>query len=139
MRNRTKARVYALQILYQADIRRVQGAQQVAEFWEEREPSEEVRTFATQLFVGTLEHLAEIDALITEHADHWAMQRMAVIDRNILRLGAYELLYQRDVPPKVSLNEAIELAKRYGDAKSGQFINGVLDAIHRSTHAKSKS
>ena len=92
-----------------------------------------MREFADQLFLGTVEHLPELDALITRHADHWDLKRMAVIDRNVLRLGAFELLHlQEDVPPKVCINEAIELAKRFGDTESGKFINGILDAIHKT-------
>ena len=137
MRNRTKAREYALQMLYQADIRRVDQQQIVQEFWQHRDASEEVTAFANQLFLGTRSHLSTIDPLITQHADNWNLTRMAVIDRNILRLGVFELLHGDEVPSKVCLNEAIELAKRFGDAESGKFINGILDAIHkaRSTDA----
>ena len=91
--------------------------------------------FANQLFAGTVERLATIDPLIASHADNWEPKRMAVIDRNILRLGVFELLHQEDVPPKVCINEAIELAKRFGDAESGKFINGILDTVHKS-HAR---
>ncbi len=136
MRDRSKAREYALQMLYQADIRRTER-QQVAEgFWEDSEASQEVRAFANQLFTGTAEHLPEIDRLIASHADNWDLKRMAVIDRNILRLGVFELLHLEEVPPKVAINEAIELAKRFGDEESGKFINGILDAIHKATHAR---
>ena len=136
MRNRTRARECALQMLYQADIRRTSAAQVDEEFWQADEPVEaDVQAFATQLFDGTMAHLPEIDALIAKHADNWDMKRMAVIDRNILRLGVFELLHLEDVPPKVCINEAIELAKRFGDADSGKFINGVLDAIHKKSHA----
>ena len=135
MRNRTKSREYALQMLYQADLRHAGGEEILNEFWQDEAPQEDVKTFATQLFSGTLEHLADIDPLITSHADNWDLKRMAVIDRNILRLGVYELLYVEDVPPKVCINEAIELAKRFGDSESGKFINGILDTIHK-THAR---
>ncbi|MBI3320969.1 MAG: transcription antitermination factor NusB [Candidatus Omnitrophica bacterium] len=132
MRSRSKSREYALQMLYQADIRHA-GAQPILEeFWQGHEPApDEVRAYAEELVQGTLQHLAEIDALIAGCADNWNLNRMAVIDRNILRLGAFELLYVEGTPPKVCLNEAIELAKRFGDADSGKFINGVLDAIHK--------
>ncbi len=135
MRNRTKSREYAIQMLYQVDIRR--HSERVAEeFWQVHEATEDVRTFANQLFAGTLQHLPEIDRLITSHTDNWDLSRMAVIDRNILRLGAFELLHMEDVPSKVCINEAIELAKRFGDAESGKFINGILDAIHKKAHAR---
>ena len=132
MRSRTKSREYALQMLYQADIRPADRRQIPEEFWHEQEPEGEVKAFANQLFAGTLEHLHEIDPLIAGRADNWNLKRMAVIDRNILRLGVFELLYLDDVPPKVAINEAIELAKRFGDTESGKFINGILDAIHKT-------
>lgn len=135
MRNRTKAREYALQMLYQMDIRRAPSDQIIGEFWREHEPPDDVKAFANVLFTGTATHLQEVDALIGSHADNWDMKRMAVIDRNILRLGTFELLHGRDAPPKVCINEAIELAKRFGDADSGKFINGILDAIHKR-HAR---
>ena len=103
------------------------------------ETPEEIRVFANQLFDGTIAHLGEIDPLITSHADNWNLKRMAVIDRNILRLGVYELRHAADVPPKVCINEAIELAKRFGDSESGKFINGILDAIHKKSHASTRS
>ena len=131
MRGRTKSREYALQMLYQADIRRLPPQQVIEEFWQREAPPEDIKGFATQLFSSTAAHLDEIDALISSHADNWDMKRMAVIDRNILRLGVCELLHMNDAPPKVCINEAIELAKRFGDADSGKFINGILDAIHK--------
>ena len=122
-------------MLYQADIRRAPSQQILEEFWHGHDPTAEVKTFANQLFTGTVEHLADIDPLITSHADNWNLKRMAVIDRNILRLGVFELMHLHDTPPKVCINEAIELAKRFGDTESGKFINGILDAIHKS-HAR---
>jgi N utilization substance protein B len=133
MRSRSKSREYALQILYQVDIRRSDHHQIIEEFWNTQEPTptDEVRAFANELATGTIERLAEIDPLIASFADNWNLKRMAVIDRNILRLGVFELFHREDVPPKVCINEAIELAKRFGDAESGKFINGILDAIHK--------
>ncbi len=137
MRKRTKSREYALQMLYQVDIRHALPEQIVGEFWQEQEyeSPEEVKVFANQLVRGTTEHLEEIDPMIAKHAENWNLKRMAVIDRNILRLGVFELLHMNEAPPKVCINEAIELAKRFGDAKSGKFVNGILDAIHKR-HAK---
>ncbi|MBI2104544.1 MAG: transcription antitermination factor NusB [Candidatus Omnitrophica bacterium] len=132
MRSRSKSRECALQMLYQADIRRAGSPSTPEEFWQAHEPAPaEVRTYADALVQGTMQHLQEIDALIAAHADNWDINRMAVIDRNILRLGVFELLYGEGTPAKVCLNEAIELAKRFGDAESGKFINGILDAIHK--------
>jgi len=136
MRKRTKAREYALQVLYQLDIRRGDTAETLQEFWDARQPAPEVKAFAQQLAEGTMSHAQEIDQLISAHADNWDMKRMAVVDRNILRLGVFELLYVTDVPPSVCIDEAIELAKRFGDAESAKFINGILDAIHKASPRK---
>jgi N utilization substance protein B len=122
-------------MLYQLDIRHAGPGRIVEEFWQAHESSADVKRFANELFEGTAGHLQEIDPLIAGHADNWEMKRMAVIDRNVLRLGVFELLYVEEVPPKVCINEAIELAKRFGDVESGKFINGILDAIHKKTHA----
>lgn len=138
MRKRSRAREYALQLLYQVDIRHGDYRQIVQEFWEEHHVPHEVQLFANQLIEGTMSHLDEIDALIVAHADNWALKRMATVDRNILRLGVFELRYLSDVPPKVSINEALEVAKRYGDTDSSKFINGVLDAVHKQ-HPRSPS
>ena len=132
MRNRTKSRECALQMLYQVDIRRVDPKQVIEEFWQaEAQVADDVKRYANQLVEGARQHIVEIDQVIGARADNWDLKRMAVIDRNILRLGALELLYLDGVPAKVCINEAIELAKRFGDAESGKFINGILDAIHK--------
>ncbi len=136
MRKRTKAREYALQLLYQLDVTRAEAASGIEDFWQHRDVSPEVKTFATDLVRGTVKHLGELDGLISAHASNWDIRRMAVVDRNILRMGAYELLYVDDVPPKVCLNEAIELAKRFGDEKSSKFVNGILDTIHKKHLAR---
>jgi len=131
MRRRTKAREYALQLLYQLDLSRTDAAESLDDFWAHHLVPPDVRTFATALVQGTLAQREAIDKLISSHADNWEIKRMAVVDRNILRLGIYELLHVADVPPKVSLNESVELAKRFGDEESSKFVNGILDAIHK--------
>jgi len=135
MRKRSKAREYALQILYQADLRQKPSPELIEEFWELNPSPGEVRQFAEVLVRGTAEHLGQIDPLLTAHASNWTLKRMGVVDRNVLRLGAFELLHLKEVPPKVSINEAVDLAKRFGDTDSGKFINGILDAIHKATAA----
>ena len=132
MRKRSKSRECALQMLYQIDIRHADCQQILQEFWRDHQSTLDVKVFANRLVQGTMEHLTDIDPLIARHADNWNLKRMAVIDRNILRLGVHELMYLDDVPPKVCINEAIELAKRFGDAESGKFVNGILDAIHKT-------
>ena len=135
MRRRTRAREYALQLLYQVDVTRREWQPLVEEFWVYHRVPVDVQQFATELVAGSLKCLGEIDRLIAIHASNWEINRMAVVDRNILRLGAYELLYCDNVPPKVCLNEAIELAKRFGDEESSRFVNGILDTIHKE-HAR---
>jgi len=98
-------------------------------FWPGKRYDPEVHSFATQLVRGASGNLAEIDALIAEHSEHWDIDRMPTIDRSILRLAAYELLYRDDIPPKVAINEAVELAHKYSTPDSGKFINGVLDKL----------
>lgn len=90
------------------------------------------QTFARRLVEGTLAHMDEIDAIIRKTATHWSVERMARTDRNVLRLAVYELLYETDVPASVTVNEAVELAKQYGDEDSGKFVNGVLGQVLRN-------
>jgi N utilization substance protein B len=134
MGSRRKAREVALQILYQLDVQeQLSDAQAAALFWqhlsrEEGDAADEgTRPFADQLVHGVRAHLAEIDALITRASRNWRLERMARVDRNLLRLAIYELKHSPDVPAKVAINEAIEIAKRYGTADSPAFVNGILD------------
>lgn len=131
MRKRTMARECALQILYQMDITSDNLEDSLKNYWLENENPPEVVEFATNIVKGTCEKKSEIDKLISGYAQNWTLLRMAVVDRNIMRLAAYELLYCPDTPPKVSINEAVELAKKFGDAESGKFVNGILDRIHK--------
>ena len=130
MRRRSQAREIALKMLYQIDI---SGGtyQDAIEQISETVKDKKVSKFAKKLIRETLEHIDAIDGLIEKHALHWGLNRMAVIDRNIIRYATYELVYCDNIPPKVSLDEAIELAKKYGDDNSGKFVNGVLDKIAR--------
>lgn len=131
MRKRTKARECALQVLYQIDITKDSAENLLPTFWEGKEIESEVKDFATMLVNGVVENMQNIDEVITKYASNWKLKRMAVIDRNVLRLATHELLYCKDIPPKVSINEAIDLAKKYGDVDSGKFVNGILDRINK--------
>jgi len=132
MGKRRKAREVALQFLYQLDLHEVDDpASQEAEFWARHPVDRATQTFAEALVRGSKQHQAKIDQLLAEYAEHWDLDRMAVVDRNILRMAAYELLWQPDVPPKAVINEAIEIAKKFGTSESSRFINGVLDRILR--------
>lgn len=125
---RRQARVYALQILFQWDIHAGTG-DWLKEFWAERDVSPDLRSFTDQLVEGVLEHHVEIDRLIGACATNWAVHRMPVVDRNILRVSLYELLWVPDVPAKVTVNEAIELAKVFADEEARRFVNGILDRV----------
>ena len=129
MRKRTQSRGYALQMLYQIDMTGASVNVVLDRFWEDTKCDPEVRDFATQLVKGTVENLTEIDALITEYSEHWEIGRMPAIDRSILRFAAYELLHRSDIPRKVVINEAVEIANRFSTPDSGKFINGVLDKL----------
>ena len=132
MGKRRKARELALQFLYQLDLRgEADPATCSEEFWGRHPVDIEVREFADVLVRGTMLHRGKIDELIAQYAEHWALERMAVVDRNILRAGIFELLWTTDVPPKVAINEAIEVAKKFGTQESSRFINGILDRIHK--------
>ena len=132
MRKRSKARALALSFLYQLDITNEDPACALAHFWQEHRPTNQTKEFTKQIVQGTLANLAQIDNVISKYAQNWQLKRMAVIDRNILRLGSFELLFLADIPPKVSINEAVELAKKYGDVESSKFVNGILDKIHKT-------
>ena len=129
MRRRTKAREYALQLLYKSDITKNPEYEALDSFWKEEELEEEVREFSRQLFSGVIQNLEVIDNKISGFAENWDLKRMAVVDRNILRMGSYELIYMSDIPPKVSINEAVDLAKKYSGEEAGKFVNGILDRI----------
>lgn len=131
---RRKAREHALQILFQLDIRKEKPSVAVLKrFWSEYEPDDEVKAFAEEIVKGSFKHSTKINELITKCAKNWSLDRMAVVDRNVLRIAVYEILYRMDIPTSVTINEAIEIAKRYGTDESGAFVNGILDRVARMT------
>jgi transcription antitermination factor NusB len=129
MRRRTRAREVALQVLYQVDVRGDELLADLDPLLHLSEVSEEVREYARGLVTGTAECRPESDRLIASVTEHWDISRMAVVDRNILRMAVYEMLRREDVPAKVAINEAIELGKKFSTENSGAFINGILDRI----------
>lgn len=148
MRRRTKAREHAAQFLYHLDLRGEAALVDVERFLdaaeaEDREASEgekpapvrsarrdrELREFSLRLIEGTRTHREEVDRILVAVTRNWDLRRMAAIDRNILRMAIFELLHCPDIPPKVTINEAIELGKRFSTANSGSFINGILDRV----------
>ena len=155
---RRKAREIALQVLYELDVLKIDTQEAVDLFWDHFTAAEEAlepfwdyfrkpkdakkhvskvfgapqdaRPFSTLLIEGTWRHRRQIDKLISGCSEHWSISRMSKVDRSILRMAVYELLYCDDIPPKVTLNEAIDLGKAYGSENSGSFINGILDALY---------
>jgi transcription antitermination protein NusB len=133
---RRKAREYALQMLFQWDITHDSIDQVAATFFQNQpEESEIVVEFARQLVMNTVEHVEQIDEFIRRHAEHWRLDRMATVDRNILRLAVQEFLYDKETPKTVVINEAIEIARRFSAQESPMFINGVLDSIKKELEA----
>ena len=134
MRKRTRAREYALQLLYQHEM----NEKKQDDFLEDNLDAEpEVRDYPERLVKGTLERVADLDQIISRHAENWQLHRMAVIDRNILRFAAYELLYMTaEIPPKVAINEAVNIAKKFSQEEAGKFVNGILDKINHTERAQ---
>lgn len=148
MRKRTRSREFALQILYQMDLSDVGAKEALKDFWEDKsevslEPREvdvllkdkkdpEVRQYTEKIIHGVIEKLEQVDSAIERYAENWSVPRMAYVDRNILRLAVYEVLLCDDIPVKVAINEAVELAKRYGEEDSSKFVNGILDRIAKT-------
>jgi len=138
LRRRTKARELVLKFLYQIDITKDRWQEAIIDFWQERDVEEDIKQFANLLIEGTFKQLDYIDSVIANSAENWEFKRMAIVDRNIMRMACFEMLFRPDIPPKVSINEAINLAKKYGDVESGKFVNGILDRIKRDIVDKSK-
>jgi len=129
MGTRRKGREAALQILYMADACNIPTEHAARLFWGSLAQDEDGRDFATELLLGYQQNIEQVDETIRGVSEHWRMERMSVVDRNILRLSTFELLAEPSIPRRVTLNEAVELAKRYGSDNSPSFVNGVLDRI----------
>jgi N utilization substance protein B len=126
---RRKARELALQMLFQHDMSGNATDMIINTFEELQKSKPNTREFATKIFRGTVEHMPSIDEMIQNQAENWRLSRMAAVDRNIIRMSIYEFLHENDTPKLVIIDEAIEIAKKYGTQKSSQFINGILDGI----------
>jgi len=137
MRKRTIARECALKILYRIDISAEEVAEASIGYWADNPQAAPIQEFADQLVAGTIKDIKRIDEAISKYAENWHIKRMAVIDRNVMRMATFELLNMDDIPFKVSINEAIDLAKKYGDVDSGKFVNGILDKISKNECKKS--
>lgn len=133
---RRRGRELALQALYQVELSGDDPMRAAAGFWEHCEASADARAFGAELVDGVLAERGRIDALIAESSEHWRLGRLSTVDLNILRVGTYELLCRKDVPASVAIDEAIEIAKRFGSDESGTFVNGVLDHVASTLGAK---
>jgi N utilization substance protein B len=124
-----------MQMLFQWDISRQDAPKLEAKFWRTAKAADNTRAFANKLFEGAAKDADELDALIVQHAQNWRLERMAIIDRAVLRLAIYELRIA-ETPPKVVLNEAVDLAKKFSSEDAGAFVNGILDAVNKALVAK---
>jgi len=130
MGKRRSSRELALKFLYQFELNGGDLDEQIKLFLERNSSQEDVANFMKELVVSLVDKMEEIDEIIQKFSDHWILDRMTVIDRNILRMGACELLFNFSTPPKVVINEAIDIAKKYGNEDSPEFINGILDKVY---------
>jgi N utilization substance protein B len=128
---RRRAREKALQMLFQVDFHSDDADIICREFWKNNPVGPKVRDFAEQLVRGTFAHRDYIDQLIASTIENWTLTRLASVDKAILRFATYELVYMDDIPPNVTINEAVDIAKSYGTEESGRFVNGVLDKISK--------
>jgi N utilization substance protein B len=133
---RRKSRESALQVLYQLNITKQEATAAFTQFEEHFLPDGVPEDFVKRLVHGVLEHRPELDRLIEQYSEHWRIDRIDMIDRNILRMALFELLYCEEIPPKVTINEAIDLGKRFGSEDSGSFINGILDRVQNEVVKK---
>jgi N utilization substance protein B len=137
MHQRIKAREVALQVLYAIDVLHIDAKEAITLFWNNFQATEDSRKFSTLLIEGAWDNRDQIDDLIRSCSENWSLERMSRVDRNILRMAVYELLYCPTIPPKVTLNEAIDIGKMYGSENSGSFINGILDAVYLKLYTES--
>lgn len=143
---RRKARECALQMLFQYDIARPTVDELLKTYWEEMsdilqtgQHSLQITEFSSRIVRGTIDHLEEIDDRISKRTEHWRISRMAVVDRNLLRMAVYEFLYETETPRTVVINEALEIARRFSTYEATQFINGILDGIKRDLETTAKT
>ena len=126
---RRRAREFAVQFLYGFQVNPGELEERLADFWKTRKVDRKVKEFADSLVRGTLSQKERIDEMISNQVINWDISRIALVDRNILRLAVYELAFRDDIPPVVSINEAVDIAKKFGTPESGKFVNGILDNL----------
>ena len=127
MGGRHEARECAVQFLFQRDFNPDELDVALADFWQERKMGQKAREFAEELICGVEKFRKELDGQIAKYAEHWDIKRMGAVDRNVMRVAMYEMIHRPDIPPVVSINEAVEIAKDLSGAESGRFVNGILD------------
>jgi N utilization substance protein B len=136
MGTRRKARELAMQALFYMDIRNDVSAEMLASFCENFSASPKTQPFFLKLVNGVMETQGELDALIEQFSKNWDINRMSCVDRNVMRIAVFELIYCEDIPPKVSINEAVDIGKKFGTEESGAFINGIMDSIRYDLEEK---
>ena len=131
MATRRQAREWVVQILFNLDLNKIPMDELFADFWKELKSSEKSRLFTQDHVRGVMEHIKDIDTELQSCATNWDIKRMGVIERNVMRMAIYEMLYCKDIPPVVSINEAVDIAKYFSSQESGKFVNGILDNIRK--------
>lgn len=139
MGRRRKARESALQILFQLEFDNSQVEKTISQFWGEKKASESIKDYSSWLVKGILSHQKEIDNLIQSASNHWRISRMAIVDRSILRMAVFELLYETHIAPAIVINEAIEIAKKYSSEEAAAFVNGILDGVRKKLETEENS
>lgn len=138
MGSRRDARESAVQILYQLDFNPAELDPTLASFWQERKVSAKTKLFVEELVRGVVANRLRVDEVIVKSAQNWELPRMATVDRNVIRLAVYEMLFREEIPHAVSINEAVAIAKNMGDVGSGRFVNGVLDRVRRDIESNTQ-
>jgi len=138
MTKRRQAREWAVQFLFQNDFNPADPEQALPNFWEGKVADRKAREFTETLVRGVLSNLEKIDGLLKQYAENWEIKRMNAVDRNVIRLALFEMLFMLDIPPVVSINEAVDVAKLYGSPDSGKFVNGILDRALKDVHRPSR-
>ena len=129
MGSRRKSRELAMQFLYQLELNTQDIGEGLEGFWQMNSADNTCKEFAEDLIKGTLDNRQEIDSVIDKFAINWDLDRIALVDRNVLRIAIFEMLHRNDIPPVVSINEAVDIAKRFSTSESGKFVNGILDKV----------
>jgi len=138
MTKRRQAREWAVQFLFQNDFNPGNLDRALKDFWEDKVFGQKSREFTEELVRGVLSHSKQIDNLLAQYAENWEIKRMNAVDRNVIRTAIFEMLFKPDIPPVVSINEAVDIAKTYNSPESGKFVNGILDRALKDVHRPSR-